>query len=39
MIEYLNKQIPINKIYKNYNRYKLFYIWEDFNTVKNNFLE
>ena len=38
-IKFLNKFIPINKIYKNYNKYKIFYTWDDFNNVRNNFSE
>lgn len=35
--DFLNNFIPINKIYKNYNKYKLFYIWDDFNDVIKHF--
>lgn len=32
-IKFLNNFIPINKLYKNYNKYKLFYTWDDFNSI------
>jgi hypothetical protein len=34
----LNKLIPINKTYKNYNRYKVFYTWDDFLFIKQYFV-
>jgi len=37
--KFLNKFIAINKAYKNYNKYKLFYTWDDFINVKNNFID
>jgi hypothetical protein len=36
-INFLNNFIPINKVYKNYNKYKLFYTWDDFNEIINYF--
>ena len=27
----------MNKVYKNYNKYKLFYTWDDFREVKKFF--
>jgi len=39
LIDFLNEFIPINKVYKNYNKYQLFYTWDDFLNVKNYFLE
>jgi hypothetical protein len=39
LLPFLNNFIPINKTYKNYNKYKLFYIWEDFINIKNYFNE
>ena len=32
-INFLNNLISINKAYKNYNKYKLFYTWDDYNIV------
>ena len=37
LIPFLNKFIPINKTYKNYNKCKIFYTWDDFISVKNYF--
>lgn len=39
LIHYLNEYISINKVFKNYNKYKLFFIWEDFVYIKNLILE
>jgi hypothetical protein len=39
LIPYLNEYISINKVFKNYNKYKLFFIWEDFIHIKNLILE
>jgi hypothetical protein len=39
LLPFLNDHISINKTYKNYNRYKLFYTWDDFNNIKNYFNE
>jgi hypothetical protein len=39
LIPYLNEYILINKVFKNYNKYKLFFIWEDFISIKNLILE
>ena len=36
-IGFINEFIPINKVYKNYNKHKVFYTWEDFNDVIRNF--
>ena len=36
-ILFLNNIIPINKSYKNYNKFKLFYTWDDFNKICNYF--
>jgi hypothetical protein len=35
-LEYLDKNIPVNICYKNYNAYKLFYTWDDFINICNN---
>lgn len=35
-LEYLDKHIPFNRCYKNYNTYKLFYTWDDFINICNN---
>ena len=37
LLNFINDFISINKIYKNYNKYKLFYTWNDFFEVKNFF--
>ena len=37
LIPFLNSFIPINKTYKNYNKYKLFYTWDDFMNIRNYF--
>jgi len=39
LLPFLNNFIPINKTYKNYNKYKLFYTWDDFINIKNYFNE
>ena len=39
MLPFLNEYIPINKTYKNYNKYKIFYTWDDFISIKNYFNE
>jgi hypothetical protein len=39
LLPFLNNFIPINKTYKNYNKYKIFYTWEDFISIKNYFNE
>ena len=39
LVPFLDKYIAINKVYKNYNKYKLFYTWEDFIIIKNYFLD
>ena len=39
LVHYLNEYISINKVFKNYNKYKLFFIWEDFIYIKNLILE
>lgn len=36
---FLENHIKMNKIYTNYNKYKLFYTWDDFLNIKNYFLE
>jgi len=33
LINILEELIPINNCYNNYNKYKLFYSWNDFNTI------
>ena len=38
LFDFLNNFIPINKTFKNYNKYKLFYTWDDFLNLKNHFL-
>ena len=37
LVGYLNSFITMNKVYKNYNKYKLFYTWDDFREVKKFF--
>ena len=37
LINYLNEYASMNKVYKNYNKYKLFYTWTDFLEIKNFF--
>jgi len=37
LINYLNEYASLNKVYKNYNKYKLFYTWADFLEIKNFF--
>ena len=37
--DFINDYISIHKIYKNYNKYKLFYTWDDFLNIINYFLE
>ena len=36
-ISFLNNIVPINNSYKNYNKFKLFYTWDDFNKICNYF--
>ena len=38
LIDFLNDHISINKVYKNYNKNKIFYTWEDFLLIKNYFM-
>ena len=38
LIDFLNDNISINKVYKNYNKNKIFYTWEDFLLIKNYFM-
>jgi hypothetical protein len=38
LINFLNDFISINKVYKNYSKYELFYTWDDFLSIKNHFL-
>ena len=35
---FLEEQISINKVFKNYNKHKLFYTWDDFNYICNYFM-
>jgi hypothetical protein len=37
--DFINDYILIHKIYKNYNKYKLFYTWDDFLNIINYFSE
>ena len=37
LIDFINDYISIHKIYKNYNKYKLFYTWGDFLNVTKYF--
>jgi len=37
--DFINDYISIHKIYKNYNKYKLFYTWDDFLNIINYFSE
>lgn len=39
LIPYLEKSIPMCKAYKNYNKYKLFYTWDDFMNICDYFKE
>jgi hypothetical protein len=34
IMDFIEYKIPINKVFKNYNQYKLFYIWDDFIEIK-----
>ena len=35
---FLEKHISINKVFKNYDKHKLFYTWDDFNYIRNYFM-
>ena len=37
LLRFLNDFIKISQTYKNYNKYKLFYTWDDFINIKNYF--
>jgi hypothetical protein len=38
LLKFVLTHIDNNKIYVNYNKYKLFYLWDDYIFIKNNFV-
>jgi len=34
IMDFIEYKIPMNKVFKNYNQYKLFYTWDDFMEIK-----
>lgn len=37
LMDFIEYKIPMNKVFKNYNQYKLFYTWNDFIEIKEYF--